>query len=74
MVERIATTQWLAAAARVELEAVDDPDFRRLVDVAQYGPGSARRMWPRTPSSSLGFRTRTGQVRKPRRPVEAVCA
>ncbi|MDR6980080.1 ATP-binding cassette subfamily B protein [Streptomyces sp. 3330] len=44
MVERIATTQYLAAAACVELEAIDDPDFRRLVDVAQYGPGSARRM------------------------------
>ncbi|MFE4625104.1 ABC transporter ATP-binding protein [Streptomyces mirabilis] len=44
MVERIATTQYLAAAASVELEAIDDPDFRRLVDVAQYGPGSARRM------------------------------
>lgn len=44
MVERIATTQYVAAAARVELEAIDDPDFRRLVDVAQYGPGSARRM------------------------------
>ncbi|MFJ1604617.1 ABC transporter ATP-binding protein [Streptomyces sp. NPDC088253] len=44
MVERIATTQYLAAAASVELEAIDDPDFRRLLDVAQYGPGSARRM------------------------------
>ncbi|MYW18798.1 ATP-binding cassette domain-containing protein [Streptomyces sp. SID2955] len=44
MVERIATTQYLAAAASVELEAIDDPDFRRLVDVAQYGPASARRM------------------------------
>ncbi|MEU3348298.1 ABC transporter ATP-binding protein [Streptomyces sp. NPDC006700] len=44
MVERIATTQYLAAAASVELEAIDDPDFRRLVDVAQYGPGSARHM------------------------------
>ncbi|MEU6849767.1 ABC transporter ATP-binding protein [Actinacidiphila alni] len=43
-VERIATTQYLAAAAGVELEAIDDPDFRRLVDVAQYGPASARRM------------------------------
>ncbi|MBW1597216.1 ABC transporter ATP-binding protein [Streptomyces sp. JJ38] len=43
-VERIATTQYLAAAASVELEAIDDPDFRRLVDVAQHGPGSARRM------------------------------
>lgn len=44
MVERIATTQYLAAAAGVELEAIDDPDFRRLVDIAQHGPGSARRM------------------------------
>ncbi|MFJ2088974.1 ATP-binding cassette domain-containing protein [Streptomyces sp. NPDC087901] len=44
IVERIATTQYLAAAASVELEAIDDPDFRRLVDVAQFGPGSARRM------------------------------
>ncbi|MFE4991041.1 ATP-binding cassette domain-containing protein [Streptomyces mirabilis] len=43
-VERIATTQYLAAAASVELEAIDDPDFRRLVDIAQHGPGSARRM------------------------------
>ncbi|MFJ3498635.1 ATP-binding cassette domain-containing protein [Streptomyces sp. NPDC086091] len=43
-VERIATTQYLAAAASVELEAIDDPDFRRLVDVAQNGPASARRM------------------------------
>ncbi|GHH42817.1 ATP-binding cassette subfamily B protein [Streptomyces candidus] len=44
LVERIATTQYLAAAASVELEAIDDPDFRRLIDVAQQGPGSARRM------------------------------
>ncbi|MGW7359024.1 ABC transporter ATP-binding protein [Streptomyces sp. NPDC054802] len=43
-VERIATTQYLAAAAGVELEAIDDPDFRRLVDIAQHGPDSARRM------------------------------
>ncbi|MFG3136579.1 ATP-binding cassette domain-containing protein [Streptomyces sp. NPDC048211] len=44
VVERIATTQYLAAAVSVELEAIDDPDFRRLVDIAQYGPASARRM------------------------------
>ncbi|WP_202501591.1 ABC transporter ATP-binding protein [Streptomyces sp. SID5785] len=44
LVERIATTQYLAAATAVELEAIDDPDFRRLIDVAQYGPASARRM------------------------------
>ncbi len=44
LVERIATTQYLAAATSVELEAIEDPDFRRLIDVAQYGAGSARRM------------------------------
>ncbi|MGY3204586.1 ABC transporter ATP-binding protein [Streptomyces sp. TE5632] len=44
LVERIATTQYLAAAVSVELEAIDDPDFRRLIDIAQYGPASARRM------------------------------
>ncbi|WP_055531543.1 ABC transporter ATP-binding protein [Streptomyces alboniger] len=44
LVERIATTQYLAASASVELEAIDDPDFRRLIDIAQYGPASARRM------------------------------
>ncbi|MGW4568113.1 ABC transporter ATP-binding protein [Streptomyces sp. NPDC004561] len=44
LVERIATTQYLAAAASVELEAIEDPDFRRLIDVAQYGAASARRM------------------------------
>ncbi len=44
LVERIATTQYLDAAASVELEAIDDPDFRRLVDIAQFGPASARRM------------------------------
>ncbi|QEU96922.1 ATP-binding cassette domain-containing protein [Streptomyces kanamyceticus] len=43
-IERIATTQYLAAAAGVELEAIEDPDFRRLVDIAQQGPGAARRM------------------------------
>ncbi|NEA56247.1 ABC transporter ATP-binding protein [Streptomyces sp. SID13666] len=44
LVERIATTQYLAAAASVELEAIEDPVFRRLIDIAQYGAASARRM------------------------------
>ncbi|QEV09521.1 ABC transporter ATP-binding protein [Streptomyces prasinus] len=44
LVERIATTQYLAAAASVELEAIEEPEFRRLIDVAQYGAASARRM------------------------------
>ncbi|WP_327121349.1 ABC transporter ATP-binding protein/permease [Streptomyces sp. NBC_01341] len=44
LVERIATTEYLAAATVVELEAIEDPEFRRLIDVAQYGAASARRM------------------------------
>ncbi|MGW7200283.1 ABC transporter ATP-binding protein [Streptomyces chryseus] len=44
LVERLATTEYLAAATAVELEAIEDPDFRRLIDVAQYGAPSARRM------------------------------
>lgn len=44
LVERIATTEYLAAATVVELEAIEDPSFRRLIDVAQYGAASARRM------------------------------
>ncbi|WP_406142684.1 ABC transporter ATP-binding protein [Streptomyces sp. NBC_01089] len=44
LVERVATTEYLAAATAVELEAIDDPEFRRLIDVAQYGAASARRM------------------------------
>ncbi|MFD9968586.1 ABC transporter ATP-binding protein [Streptomyces sp. NPDC059013] len=44
LVERLATTEYLAAAAAVELEAIEDPEFRRLIDVAQYGAASARQM------------------------------
>lgn len=44
LVERLATTEYLAAATAVELEAIEDPEFRRLIDVAQYGAASARRM------------------------------
>ncbi|MDJ0466451.1 ABC transporter ATP-binding protein [Streptomyces sp. H27-C3] len=44
LVERVATTEYLAAATAVELEAIEDPDFRRLIDVAQQGAASARRM------------------------------
>ncbi|NBM15984.1 ABC transporter ATP-binding protein [Streptomyces sp. GC420] len=43
-VERAATEQYLEAAARVELEAVEDGEFRRLIDVAQFGARSARTM------------------------------
>ncbi|MCP3821843.1 ABC transporter ATP-binding protein/permease [Streptomyces sp. A3M-1-3] len=44
LVERIATTEYLDAAQAVELEAIEDPAFRRLLDVAYYGPTYARRM------------------------------
>ncbi|MFD4691619.1 ATP-binding cassette domain-containing protein [Streptomyces sp. NPDC058463] len=44
LVERIATTEYLAATTVVELEAIEDPEFRRLIDVAQFGAASARRM------------------------------
>ncbi|WP_329377551.1 ABC transporter ATP-binding protein [Streptomyces sp. NBC_01716] len=43
-VERAANEQYLRAAARVELEAIEDGEFRRLIDTAQFGPPSARRM------------------------------
>ncbi|MFB8441345.1 ATP-binding cassette domain-containing protein [Streptomyces niveus] len=43
-VERAANEQYLHAAARVELEAIEDGEFRRLIDTAQHGPPSARRM------------------------------
>ncbi|WP_434599766.1 ABC transporter ATP-binding protein [Streptomyces sp. A5-4] len=44
LVERIATTEYLAASTAVELEAIEEPEFRRLIDVAQQGAASARRM------------------------------
>jgi ATP-binding cassette subfamily B protein len=43
-VERLATTEYLAAATAVELEAIEDPEFRSLIDVTQYGAASAQRM------------------------------
>ncbi|AXI81693.1 ABC transporter ATP-binding protein [Peterkaempfera bronchialis] len=43
-VERLATVRYLRRAARVELEAVEDSEFHRLLDSAQYGAEAARRM------------------------------
>lgn len=43
-VERAANEQYLRAAVRVELEAIEDGEFRRLIDTAQYGPPSSRHM------------------------------
>ncbi|MFG2232895.1 ABC transporter ATP-binding protein [Streptomyces sp. NPDC048723] len=42
-VERAAYEQYLSAAVAVELEAIEDGEFRRLLDSAQWGPPSARR-------------------------------
>ncbi|MEV7425617.1 ABC transporter ATP-binding protein [Streptomyces sp. NPDC091212] len=43
-VERVATERYLTHTARVELEAVEDDEFHKLLDSAQYGAASARRM------------------------------
>nr|WP_245182684.1 ABC transporter ATP-binding protein [Streptomyces montanisoli] len=43
-VERVATERYLAHTARVELAAVEDDEFHKLLDSAQYGASSARRM------------------------------
>ncbi|MFF4254524.1 ABC transporter ATP-binding protein [Streptomyces sp. NPDC001663] len=43
-VERVATELYLERAAAVELAAIEDHAFHKLLDTAQYGAGSARRM------------------------------
>ncbi|WP_229844974.1 ABC transporter ATP-binding protein [Streptomyces cinnamoneus] len=43
-VERVATEMYLTHVAKVELSAIEDADFHRLMDSAQYGAGAARRM------------------------------
>ncbi|NGO78655.1 ABC transporter ATP-binding protein [Streptomyces sp. YC504] len=43
-VERVATEQYLERAASVELAAIEDDAFHKLLDTAQYGAASARRM------------------------------
>ncbi|MFC5146864.1 ABC transporter ATP-binding protein [Streptomyces aureoversilis] len=43
-VERVATERYLERVVRVELAAIEDADFHRLLDSAQYGAASARRM------------------------------
>ncbi|MFF0445766.1 ABC transporter ATP-binding protein [Streptomyces sp. NPDC004609] len=41
---RVATEEYLERVARVELEAVEDEQFHKLLDSAQWGAESARRM------------------------------
>ncbi|MGI5140814.1 ABC transporter ATP-binding protein [Streptomyces sp. CA-106110] len=43
-VERVATELYLERAAAVELSAIEDDAFHKLLDTAQYGAASARRM------------------------------
>ncbi|GAA4334387.1 ABC transporter ATP-binding protein [Streptomyces venetus] len=43
-VERVATELYLERAATVELAAIEDHAFHKLLDTAQYGAASARRM------------------------------
>lgn len=43
-VERVATERYLERAASVELAAIEDHSFHKLLDTAQYGAASARRM------------------------------
>ncbi|MFE9136280.1 ABC transporter ATP-binding protein [Streptomyces sp. NPDC007355] len=43
-VQRVATERYLGLVARVELEAIEDDAFHRLMDSAQWGADSARRM------------------------------
>ncbi|MEU0941826.1 ABC transporter ATP-binding protein [Streptomyces canus] len=43
-VERVATERYLEQAATVELAAIEDHAFHKLLDTAQYGATSARRM------------------------------
>ncbi|GAA0398682.1 ABC transporter ATP-binding protein [Streptomyces luteireticuli] len=43
-VERVATEMYLEHVVRVEMAAIEDAAFHRLLDSAQYGASSARRM------------------------------
>ncbi|MBT2382462.1 ABC transporter ATP-binding protein [Streptomyces sp. ISL-11] len=43
-VERVATQLYLERVIRVELSAIEDADFHRLLDSAQYGAAASRRM------------------------------
>ncbi|MFF8833131.1 ATP-binding cassette domain-containing protein [Streptomyces sp. NPDC015131] len=42
--QRVATERYLRLVARVELEAIEDDAFHKLMDSAQWGADSARRM------------------------------
>ncbi|MCT9139771.1 ABC transporter ATP-binding protein [Streptomyces violarus] len=43
-IERVATEQYLERVVKVELAAIEDPEFHRLLDSAQHGSTGARQM------------------------------
>ncbi|MFI1060410.1 ATP-binding cassette domain-containing protein [Streptomyces spororaveus] len=43
-VQRVATERYLGLVHQVELSAIEDDEFHRLLDAARYGADSARRM------------------------------
>ncbi|MFD6464836.1 ATP-binding cassette domain-containing protein [Streptomyces goshikiensis] len=43
-VQRVATERYLGLVHQVELDAIEDDEFHRLLDAARYGADSARRM------------------------------
>ncbi|MGW4746014.1 ABC transporter ATP-binding protein [Streptomyces sp. NPDC004290] len=43
-VQRVATERYLGLVARVEMDAIEDDAFHKLMDSAQYGADAARRM------------------------------
>ncbi|MFD9483630.1 ATP-binding cassette domain-containing protein [Streptomyces sp. NPDC059991] len=54
-VERVATEQYLAHTSTVELAAIEDDEFHRLLDSASYGAGSARRLVKYVQNIVTGF-------------------
>ncbi|MEU9035045.1 hypothetical protein AB0D45_09040 [Streptomyces sp. NPDC048352] len=57
-VQRVATEQYLALVHRVELAAIEDDEFHRLLDAARYGADSARRTRHHDPEvTERGHRT-----------------
>ncbi|MEU9191554.1 ABC transporter ATP-binding protein [Streptomyces hundungensis] len=62
-VERMATEVYLERASRVELAAIEDDQFHKLLDSARYGASSARRMMSignRVISAAISFVTAAG--------------
>ncbi|MFI9723605.1 ABC transporter ATP-binding protein [Streptomyces sp. NPDC052396] len=62
-VERVATEVYLERASQVELAAIEDDQFHKLLDSARYGASSARRMMGignRVINAAISFLTAAG--------------